>query len=311
MKALGFGAIVWDDIAQCTPSAGAGPLQGTGREENLGGAILNTMVHLWKLGCETHMLSALGNDELGRKTLAAVDQTGVSCDLLRTVDTPTCLVRVEFGADGEPSYIIDDNVSWDYIAVDEADIDLINSQRFDCFCFGSIEQRSPVSRTGLRMLLEQGRFSTVFCDINLRTPFYSQEVVEYSLQKSDIVKMNMEEATVIGEMFNFKASDVTELMARFRALFGIDGICITCGPDGVHYACRQESGFAPAYRVEVCDTVGAGDAFCAGLLYSLSNAVSFGQACEFGSRMGALIASRKSSICDWHVSELAELQPYE
>lgn len=294
MRVLGFGAIVWDNI----PDAQGRPAM------NLGGAVLNVMAHLQRLGHEARMVSAVGDDDLGRRTLSAVADTGVGIDLIGTVDAPSCLVRVEFAEDGEPSYIIEDDVCWDHIAVDSRHMDTIDRQRCDAFCFGSIEQRSAVSRAALRRLLENVTFGRTFLDINLREPFYSKEVIDYSLRHCEIAKINLDEAAVIREMFDIDVTDTEAMLRRIRETFGIDRLCATAGGRGAYYSDGDGFGFCEAYRVNVVDTVGAGDAFSAGLLHALDRGNDLQAACDFGCRMGALVASKTSSIPDYDPADL-------
>lgn len=308
MKVLGFGEIVWDEIPQLPVSPAAGPAHNESKEMILGGAVLNVMAHLHRLGAETHILTAIGNDDLGGETLKAVEKTGVRTDLLRVVDAPTCVVRVKFSPQGQPSYVFEEDVSWDHLDITSADIDMIQRQDFDVFCFGTLHQRKQASLKSLDRLLEQVPFDVVFVDINLRTPFYCREIIEYSLQKCNIAKMNTEEAAIIAEIVHLPFTDITEFMAQLRQTFDIEKICITDGAQGVHYSGPQDSGFTSGYQVTVADTVGAGDAFSAGLLYRLSNGDSLAQACDFGCKTGALIASKKGAISDWDIAELAALQ---
>jgi len=293
MKALGFGAIVWDDIP---PGI------------NLGGAVLNVLGHLSKLGVVTEMISALGCDELGDKTIDQVGRAGVGLRWTRRNPAPTCLVKVQFDENRQPSYHMDDNVSWDRICLTGEDMKAIREERFDVFCFGTIEQRSAISRETLRSLLSAGQFGRVFCDVNLRSPFYSKEIIEYSLLQADIAKINMDEASEICTLFNLAAKNTETSIKRLRERFGIDQLFLTDGAKGAYYACDEEFGFCPAYCVTVADTVGAGDAFSAGLLHRLLSGDTLADACDFACRLGALIASKPSSLPKYSLDELNALK---
>jgi fructokinase len=278
MKALGFGAIVWDEIPETL--FGSDSAQERRCRKVLGGAVLNVLANLSRLSCEAHMVSAVGADPSGEEMLAATARTGVCTDLVRAVAAPTCIVRVEFADNGEPSYILDSDVSWDHINVTSADLESINRQGIEFLCFGTIEQRSPESRRSLRRVLEQGQCGAKYFDVNFRVPFYSRDVVEYSLDRSDIAKMNEDEARVIAEMFDIDQSPMDTFMSTLRERFGIDQVCVTHGARGAHYSNAGEFGFAPGYKVEVADTVGAGDGFSAGLLHRLSGGASLADACD-------------------------------
>lgn len=293
MKALGFGAIVWDDIP---PGI------------NLGGAVLNVLGHLCKLGGTAEMISALGTDALGDQTIDAVQKTGVGLRWTHRVSAPTCLVNVRFDEDNQPSYHMDDDVSWDHIEIVDGDLEAIRAERFDVFCFGTIEQRSARSRKTLRALLATGKMGRVFCDVNLRPPFYSKEVIDYSLQQADIAKINLDEAVEICEMFDLPSADTEELARCLRERFAIDQLLVTDGSRGAYYANNGDFGHCSAYRVTVSDTVGAGDAFSAGLLHFLLNGDSLASACDFACHLGALIASKPSSLPEYDLEELETLE---
>ena len=302
MKTLGFGAIVWDNIP---PADTAGR---TSDAKNLGGAVLNVLVHLHRMGNQTEMISALGQDPLGDEAYKVIDQMGISTQWIGQVAAPTTLVRVEFDEAGEPSYKIDDDVSWDHIVLNASDVSVIGDEKFDIFCFGTIEQRSSRSRESLKLLLENIRFDCVFLDVNLRPPFYTKEAIEYSLQHCTIAKLNVDEADVLDKMFGLNAPDLEALAKQLRDLFDIEHICVTHGSRGAYYSSPTAFGFCPAYSVTVADTVGAGDAFSAGLLHCLQNGDSFKSACDFACRMGAIVASRTSSIPHYTLAEVKALK---
>ncbi len=293
MKALGFGAIVWDDIP---PS------------KHLGGAVLNVLGHLCKLGAEAEMISALGTDSLGEETIREVARTNVGLRWTHRVAVPTCLVRVSFDENRQPSYHLDDDVSWDHVQLTDEDITAIRAEMFDVVCYGTLDQRSERSRRSLRKLLAAGGAKRAFCDVNLRPPFYSAEVIEYSLQQADIAKINLDEAKEICAMFQLGADGVESQARCLRERFGIGQLLLTAGEEGAYYASGGEFGFCPAYRVTVADPVGAGDAFSAGLLYRLGQGDSLAKACDFACRLGALIASKPSSLPEYHLEELGALK---
>lgn len=304
MKALGFGAIVWDDI----PARGAAP-EAEPRAQNIGGAVFNVMAHLVRLGCEAAMVSAIGTDALGDRTMGVVRETGVDTTYLRRIDKPTCLVPVVFDAAGQPSYTVPEDVSWDAIEVTDADLTAIRNETFDNFFYGTIEQRSETTRNGLRRLVEHGGFKRIFLDVNLRPPFYSPEIVTYSLAHCTDVKINREEADEIGDMLDIGQMETEAFCTALRERFGIERVVVTDAENGA--CCLDGTGFAhcPGYRVGIADPVGAGDAFLAGLAYRLHAGDDLRSACDFGNRLGALIASKTSSIPQYDLTELEALPP--
>lgn len=295
MKILGFGAVLWDDIADDPKTQGA---------QNIGGSVFNVMVHAKRLGNEASMLTAIGDDPLGDRTVQTMKELSIGTELVKIVSEPTCLVRVTFDENKQPSYSCDDRVSWDFITVNQSDIDIINNNRYDYFCFGTLEQRNTVSRNALIQVLEKCRFDKVYLDLTLRPPFYSKEIMVYSLKKCNIAKMNMEEAIVTNSMLEVKAASVGDFMASLRQLYSIDMVIVTDGEDGAYFSNRETCGHCPGYTVDLVDPVGAGDAFSAGLLHKLKKGYPLEQACDFACRMGAMICSKKSSIPDYSNDEV-------
>ena len=303
MKVLGFGAILWDDIAD----SGAGSADSVAGEANIGGAVFNVVVHLGKLNYAAYMLSAIGRDELGERTWQEVDRLRIHRDFISSVDAPTCLIEVTFDSDGFPHYSSPDVVSWDQIEPAENLVADVNAQDFDYLVFGTLEQRNPVSRATLQTVLEDAHFKSVYLDLTLRGDSYDRDLLDHSMRNSDIVKMNDEEALVVNELFGLGQRDPRELVAPIAREFDSDLVCITLGSGGAVAGDRSTTIHAPAYRVDVVDTVGCGDAFSAGLVYQLGMDASLEEACEFGNKMGALISSKRSSIPDYDLAELEQL----
>lgn len=302
MKAIGFGAVLWDDIGE--GGAAGGSVAG---EKNIGGAVFNVIVHLRKLGYRAYMLSAIGGDALGEKTFREVQRLRVRRDFIGTVSAPTCLIKVSFDAQGFPHYSSPDVVSWDMIGLDDAALARIDRLRFDCLVFGTLEQRSAVSRHTLHRLLETARVAVRYLDLTLRGDFYSRELLDYSLRKANVAKMNDEEALVVSRLFGLGETEPRKLVPLLCREFGNDVACITLGAGGAVIGDRTTTVHKPAYKVQVCDTVGSGDAFSAGLLYMLGRGAGLEAACDFANKMGALISSKKSSIPDYDLGELEEL----
>jgi fructokinase len=280
MKVLGFGAVLWDEI--------------DGRL-NIGGAVFNLVAHARVLGSSSSFSTSVGSDALGAETLIVIRAHGVDASLIQVVDIPTCVVKVTLGPDGTPSYSIPDFTSWDLIGIEEKALAEVNEACYDYFCFGTIEQRNPLSRNSLHTILDQCTFGRVFLDLNLRLHYYSDEVLRYSLQSCDILKLNEEEAQRLAETFGYDHR--YELMAQaLHEEFEIELICITEGEKGAFLSSGEGTEYCRGYTVNVVDTVGAGDAFSAGLLHGHYRGASLGEMGDFACRLGALIASRRGAV---------------
>ena len=275
---------------------------------SIGGSVFNVIVGLEKLGYDAYMLSALGDDRLGEETFKELGRRSIHSEFIATVTAPTCLIEVEFDEAGLPRYSSPRVVSWDWIEVGEKQIEEIDRLDIDVFVFGTLEQRNLISRTTLCKVFEKAHFGTVYMDLTLRGNFYSRDLLDYSMRKANIVKMNEEEALVVNELFGFKEPHLPDLARAIAHEFDNDAVCITLGCRGALIADKASCLCKPAYRVAVRDTVGSGDAFSAGLLYMLGKGASFDEACDFANRMGALISSKRGALPDYDLSELERMR---
>ncbi len=239
--------------------------------KQVGGAPANFAYHASQFGCDGVAVSALGNDSLGDEIVEYFDSRGLRYLLQRTV-FPTGTVQVTLDAAGIPQYEICENVAWDNIEYTD-ELDELASKA-DCVCFGSLAQRGAVSYgTITRFLDRMPADSLKVFDINLRQHFYTSEVLDASMDRCNILKINDEELEVITPMFGLSGS----VEHRCRALmekYGLRCLILTCGTDGSYVFTADEVSFLETPRVKVADTVGAGDsftgAFCGSLLAGAS-----------------------------------------
>lgn len=245
--------------------------------KRIGGAPANFAYHAGQLGFESLCISAVGDDPAGDGIVDAFRVKGLA-HLLPRVDKPTGTVRVSLDAQGVPTYQIVEQVAWDHIpTLPETDA---VAARTTVFCFGTLAQRNPVSRRAIHRFLDrmpkgEGRLR-VF-DINLRQSFYDPMTVEGSLAKCDLLKINDEELTVVCRLFRLPDNPVRAARA-VMVRYGIRVVAITCGARCSRVVTATESSRIETPRVAVCDTVGAGDAFTAGLCAGLVAGASVGEA---------------------------------
>lgn len=281
-----FGEVLWDVIDG---------------EAHIGGAPFNLAAHTVRCGLRAAAVSCVGDDALG---LAALDEMGrLGVDRRwTTVDAghPTGTVTVKLSRGGQPTYTIHENVAWDYIQVPEPALEAMTAERPRVFCFGTLAQRNAVSRDTLSRLLDRFAFTELFFDVNLRQTFWSAETVEAGLARASLVKVNDEEARVLGGLL-FEGAGSPEAFAQavlrrhpVRAVvvtLGADG-CLVCERD------RDEVVRCPGVRVEVVDAVGAGDAFSAAFLAAWLKGGTAFEAAQAGNRRGAWVASQPGAIPD-------------
>ncbi len=244
---VGLGEVLWDVLPE---------------GKKLGGAPANFAYHAGQfLGCDnTIAISALGEDELAEETIAALREHGLN-DLLPRVPYPTGTVQVTLAEGGIPTYDIKENVAWDNIPFDD-DIRQI-ARNCRAVCFGSLAQRNVVSRETIHKFLDETPADCVkIFDINLRQQFYTKEIIKESLLRCNILKINDEELVVVNRMFGYEGLDMRQTCEKIVQDYHLKMLVLTCGTNGSYvFTDDGLTSFQETPKVEVADTVGAGDSF--------------------------------------------------
>jgi fructokinase len=247
-KILSFGEILWDVFAN-----GKKP----------GGAPANFAYHCKQLGADVRLLSQVGQDELGRELLDFCNNIGLSTALIGVSATkPTGTVSVHLRNNGQPDYIITQDVAWDFLKTTPELLQWVSAT--DVVAFGSLAVRSEQNRRTLQEILHAVSPSVIrVLDLNLREPFCERENIEFVLSRADILKLNDDELHRITEMFNFPQDSVERQLQKLREFYQFRLVILTCGADGNWLTTDSEQIFTHGIKVDVADTVGAGDAFTA------------------------------------------------
>ena len=234
--------------------------------EHFGGAPANVAVHAAGLGAAAVMISAVGTDARGDAALERLAGSGVDCAAVaRLADHPTGVVRVSVDPAGLPSYDIAAGSAWDCVpwspAVEQA------ARRADAICFGSLAQRSPLSRETIRRAVTSTRESAWrLFDVNLRQAYYDAAVLVESLELANAIKLNIEELPIVARLCAIAPGPPTKQLRALCERFALRLAALTRGSAGSLLVSRSGAWGAPAPHVKVVDTVGAGDAFSAALL---------------------------------------------
>ncbi len=247
------------------------------------------------LGYRGIMISQVGNDDLGKRALDQMTELGMETAFISTTSAyPTGTVKITLDEQRNVDFEIIPDVAYDFIEYTEARANVM--AQADCVCFGTLAQRQETSRQTLAALLEHcsGRYRLY--DINLRKECYTTELVQTSLQRSDILKLNHEEVTVVTDMYGFPPTNLPGFAASLFRETPVQICVVTLGDNGAFAASRAgEQVYVPAYKVELTDTCGAGDGFTAGFLHSLLQEQSLQEACRFGNALGAMVAARSGA----------------
>lgn len=270
---LCFGEVLWDLL----PSG-----------KKAGGAPMNVAYHVNNLGMRALMISRVGNDALGAELREFLESKGVATAFLQTdSEYPTGVVNVSLDGNGIPSYEIVQPAAWDYIAVNAPMLEAAGVA--DAMVFGSLACRNERSRETLLELIERARMR-VF-DVNLRSPFYTPELLEGLLPKADTVKVNDIELDILCDWYGIRG-EANEKMQYLRDKFGLKRLIVTMGEKGA--ACLSAEGLfhTPGLSIQVQDTIGSGDAFLAGFLSRSLAGQSDEECLRFANAMGALVATK-------------------
>ena len=241
---VGMGEALWDMLPE---------------GKKIGGAPANFAYHVSQFGLDSRVVSAVGEDELGAEILKNFREKKLNC-MIETVPYPTGTVQVELDINGVPCYDIREGVAWDNIPFTPALEGLARQTR--AVCFGSLAQRSVVSRETINRFLDampDGEGQYKIFDINLRQGFYTKEILCNSMRKCNILKINDEELVTVSRMFGYPGIDLQDKCWILLAKYNLRMLILTCGVNGSYVFTPGEISFVETPKVEVADTVGAGD----------------------------------------------------
>ena len=274
---VGLGEVLWDLFP--------------GRTQ-LGGAPTNFAYISSLLGEHAVVGSRVGNDSLGREAKSKLEDLGLDTSYMQVDPShPTGTVNVQVARDGQPQFEIIQGVAWDYLEWTPAWQAL--ALQADAVCFSSLAQRVNESRQTIQAFLRAVGPQTVrVFDVNLRQAFYSREVIVESLQRSEVVKLNHEELPRVMQLLGLPCNDIRSAAERLRGEYGLKLVSVTRGPDGSLLVAEKGFHEHPGFEVEVKDTVGAGDAFTAGLVCCYLRHTPLGVMNETANRLGAWVASQ-------------------
>lgn len=264
--------------------------------KKIGGAPVNFAYHIAQLGVESIAISAVGSDPLGDEIISILDQRGVSYMVPR-VEEPTGTVQVTLDSKGVPSYEICEGVAWDNIPCNKTLVEVAGS--CVAFCFGSLAQRSEQSREAIHLFLDSMSHKEenlrIF-DINLRQHFYSREIIEESLKKCNVLKINDEEFEIVGSMLGFEGADFHSGSSFLMEHYGLRMVILTCGAEGSYIFSAEGTSHLATPKVEVVDTVGAGDSFTAAFVASLLKGCTIAEAHRKAVDVAAYVCTQSGAM---------------
>ena len=278
---IGMGEALWDVL----PSG-----------KKIGGAPANFAFHVSQFGLTSCVVSAIGDDALGNEIIENFTSKGLN-QYIEKVPYPTGTVQVEIDQAGIPQYDIKENVAWDNIPY-SPQLEAI-AKKTRAVCFGSLAQRNIVSRTTINKFLDampQNDDTLTVFDVNLRQGFYNKEILCNSMQKCNILKINDEELVTISRMFGYPGIDLQDKCWILLGKYNLKMLILTCGSNGSYVFTPGNISFYPTPKVEVADTVGAGDSFTAAFIASILKGKEIPEAHRIAVETSAFVCTKKGAM---------------
>lgn len=264
--------------------------------KKIGGAPANFAYHVSQFGLPSCVVSAVGDDALGKEIIENFTSKGLN-QLIAEVPYPTGTVQVEIDQAGVPQYEIKENVAWDNIPY-TAHLESL-AERTKAVCFGSLAQRNVVSRNTINRFLDampQDEDNLIVFDVNLRQGFYSKEVLCNSMKRCNILKINDEELVTVSRMFGYPGIDLQDKCWILLGKYNLKMLILTCGINGSYVFTPGNVSFQPTPKVEVADTVGAGDSFTAAFISSILKGKSVTEAHSLAVQTSAYVCTKKGAM---------------
>ena len=276
---VGFGEVIWDFLMK-------------EKKYIIGGAPLNFAYHTRQFGLNSLVISGIGDDELGRELEKELQKKGLPYYLVHLPEG-TGVVNVN-NLEESHHYEILENKAWDYIPLTEEMLQIATQTQV--ICFGSLAQRTPVTRATLHAFLDAMPADALrIFDINLRQNWYSKEIITTSLQKANVFKINDEELPILNQMLDYTGNDDETNCRQIMQDYQLDMLIFTCGGKGSHVFTQDEVSHMPTNKVVVKDTVGAGDSFTASFIASILRGMSLRDAHRIATNVSAFVCTQNGA----------------
>ena len=278
---VGIGEALWDVLPE---------------GKKIGGAPANFAYHVSQFGLESCAVSAVGDDELGKEIRSNFEEKKLQT-LIETVPYPTGTVQVEIDKLGVPQYDIKENVAWDNIPFTPQIEEL--AHRTKAICFGSLAQRNEVSRNTIEQFIEampKTEDTLIVFDVNLRQSFYSRDVLDRSMKRCNVLKINDEELITISRMLGYQGTDLQSKCWILLGRYHLKMLILTCGVNGSYVFTPGSMSFIATPKVKVADTVGAGDSFTGAFVACILKGLSVADAHQKAVNVSAFVCTQRGAM---------------
>jgi fructokinase len=294
LQIISIGEVLWDVF---------------GEKEFLGGAPLNFSAHAQQLGDNTALVTAVGMDARGERAQNGMRTLGLNTEFVQTVrEVPTGAAIIQTDTEGNASFNIARPAAFDCLSADEPMLNRMNELAPDWIYFGTLSMTDEKTEATLRRIVQRAPAAHRFYDMNLRTGHWNLDLVMRLSELATVLKLNEVEAEQLALLtFSESSFDLEHFCRHWAEEYSIETICVTLGGDGCAVLHRGSFEHFPGFRIQVADTVGAGDAFAAAFLHHLHAGLPIEQAARFANALGALVASKSGATPHWDAEEYHQL----
>lgn len=278
---VGIGEALWDVLPE---------------GKKIGGAPANFAYHVSQFGLESCAVSAVGDDLLGHEIRQNFEEKKLQT-LIETVPYPTGTVQVEIDQLGVPQYDIKENVAWDNIPF-TPQLEAL-ARRTKAICFGSLAQRNVVSRNTIEQFIEampKTEDTLIVFDVNLRQSFYNREILDHSMERCNVLKINDEELIAISRMLGYQGTDLQSKCWILLGRYHLKMLILTCGINGSYVFTPGSMSFIATPKVTVADTVGAGDSFTGSFVACILKGLSVADAHQKAVNVSAFVCTQHGAM---------------
>lgn len=279
LRIAGIGELLWDVLPE---------------SENLGGAPVNFAYNVNELGAIGIPLSTVGHDARAEKAIELLQEKEVDTRAITRINRSTGYVQVAVNQNGVASYIFPEDVAWDHLQINEYGKGIM--EHLDGVCFGTLAQRSHVSQETIYRYLDGLKKETVkVYDINLRQNFYSAEIIESSLHRADIFKLNDEELEIVSTLMAL-TGQTEEVIDTLLGRYNLKMVILSMGEKGSCLVTPTKTSHHPGYKAKVVDTIGAGDAFTAAATICYLQGLTLDEMNEQANRVASFVCSQRGAM---------------
>ncbi len=264
------------------------------KDATLGGAPLNVASHVKKLGSQSTIVSAVGDDELGRRARREIAALGVSTENIQTSTYPTGRADVVL-TDGNADYTFNEPCAWDDISYPSR-----IPQKVDALYWGTLVQRGAKSRETLKKLIAQTQAPLRFYDVNIRKHYYTPEILKDGITHATILKMNEEEVGIVSKAIGIQETAPEEAIKRILAAYPVEKVLLTLGKEGCALFSKEGKTLRRScWKVNVVDTVWAGDSLSAAFISTLLKGGTLEEALEKGTLLANYVCEHSGAIPEY------------